>query len=105
MVPMRKPIQFAAGTVLILGLSSLVLLVETTRAEKDAKAATYPVVEKPTHEGYRETIPDTKVGFEMLPIPAGAYLMGSRRRRRGAVPTRGRNTPSGSRRSGWASAR
>jgi formylglycine-generating enzyme required for sulfatase activity len=31
----------------------------------------------PAFEAYVETIPDTKVRFEMVPIPAGTFLMGS----------------------------
>jgi formylglycine-generating enzyme required for sulfatase activity len=74
---MRNIIQFTAGTVAVVGLSSLIVLTEPVRADKDG-AAKYPVVEKMTHKGYTENIPtDEKVKFEMLPIPAGSYLMGS----------------------------
>ena len=29
------------------------------------------------HKAYKETIPDSKVSFDMVPIPAGTFTMGS----------------------------
>ena len=46
---MRNIIQFTAGTVAVVGLSSLILLTEPVRADKEG-AAKYPVVEKMTHK-------------------------------------------------------
>src|SRR5437868_984297 len=31
----------------------------------------------PEHAAYKETIPGTNVSFDMLPIPAGTFMMGS----------------------------
>jgi len=36
-----------------------------------------PEIETATHKTYTETVPDTKVSFEMIAIPGGTYLMGS----------------------------
>ena len=56
---------------------------------------------------YVETIPGTDVKFEMVPIPGGTFEMGSpaERRPKPRARTKGRSTPSRSRRSGWASTR
>ncbi len=93
---MRNTIQLAAGMLSIVGLSSLILLVEPLQAEKP-EVPKYPVVEKLTHKGYTETItiPDKKVTFEMLPIPAGAYLMGSPPTERGRGADEGPQHPVG----------
>src|ERR671934_80921 len=42
-----------------------------------AAAGRLPVVEPFRHAKYVETIPGTKVRFEMVPVPGGTYLMGS----------------------------
>ena len=39
-------------------------------------AAKYPMVEKAEHKAYKEKIND-KVSFDMVPIPGGAFMMGS----------------------------
>src|SRR5947207_827373 len=36
-----------------------------------------PEMETGTHKNYTETIPDTKVSFDMVAIPGGTFLMGS----------------------------
>jgi formylglycine-generating enzyme required for sulfatase activity len=43
---------------------------------------------------YTETIPNTKITFDMVPIPAGTFTMGSPDSEAGRAPTRGRNTRS-----------
>ncbi len=48
--------------------------------EADAAKAPPAVVlkvDKATHKGYTETIPGSKVSFDMVPIPGGTYLRGS----------------------------
>jgi len=42
-----------------------------------APVEVYPKIEKHTHKSYEETIPDTKIKFEMVAIPGGTYKMGS----------------------------
>lgn len=36
-----------------------------------------PAIEPLQHKGYAETIPGSKISFEMMPIPGGTFLMGS----------------------------
>ena len=43
---------------------------------------------------YTDTIPNTKITFDMVPIPAGTFLMGSPAAEPGATPTKGRSTRS-----------
>ncbi|MFO0926191.1 MAG: formylglycine-generating enzyme family protein [Gemmataceae bacterium] len=58
---------FAAG--LLLGLLvATVLTVQSAPTPRPAVA---------DHRGYRETLPETKVGFEMVAIPGGTFRMGS----------------------------
>jgi len=73
---MRRLIQSVAGTSALFLFAGACLLAPLARAAKDDKVK-YPVVEKHTHKGYTDNIPGTKVKFELVPIPAGAYLMGS----------------------------
>jgi formylglycine-generating enzyme required for sulfatase activity len=46
-------------------------------AEKTDKPEKLPVVGKIEHKSYTETIPGTKVKFEMIAVPGGSYLRGS----------------------------
>jgi formylglycine-generating enzyme required for sulfatase activity len=69
---MRRLIQFSVlgGTgllMLALGQASDTPEATTARAEGPAKE----------HKAYTETIPGTKIKFDMVPIPAGEFLMGS----------------------------
>jgi formylglycine-generating enzyme required for sulfatase activity len=74
---MRQRIQCAFGLLSVFGaLAWLALLAPPAAAVKEP-AGKYPIVEKMTHKGYTETIPGTKVTFDMVPIPGGTYLMGS----------------------------
>jgi len=73
---MRRLIQQAAGLVVLGPLAALFLLTPPAQGDKTAPAR-YPVVEKLSHKSYVETIPGSKVTFEMVAIPAGTYLMGS----------------------------
>jgi formylglycine-generating enzyme required for sulfatase activity len=73
---MRRLIQQAAGLVVLGPLAALFLLTPPAQGDKTAPAK-YPIVEKLAHKSYVETIPGSKVTFEMVAIPAGTYLMGS----------------------------
>src|SRR5262245_11578017 len=71
---MRRYLHYtAAGTACLL-LFALCLLVPPAHADKDVK---YPIVETAKHKSYSETIPDSKVQFDMVAIPGGTFLMGS----------------------------
>lgn len=85
---MRRLIQFAAGTTALALFTTIVL----TPAQAD-KGTAYPVVEKLSHKGYAETIPDTKVKFDMVPIPGGTYLMGSPESEKGRTADEGPRHP------------
>ncbi len=91
---MRSPIQglFAAG-VLGLGLAAALLLPGPAAHGDRSKPGKYPVVEKMSHKGYVETIPGSKVKFEMVPIPAGTYLMGSPATEKGRAADEGPQHP------------
>jgi len=47
----------------------------------------------PEHKGYKETIPDSKVSFEMVPIPGGTFLMGSPKDEKGRDKDEGPQHP------------
>jgi formylglycine-generating enzyme required for sulfatase activity len=65
---MRRLIQHFLGVGLVAGLLGAGLL-------PSRGADTAPV--KDERKPYTETIPGTKVGFEMVPIPGGTFVMGS----------------------------
>src|SRR5262245_18960003 len=60
-----------AGVVFLASLS--LCLIEPAAAELEK----LPRVDKHDHKGYTEKIPDTDVSLDVLPIPGGAYHMGS----------------------------
>src|SRR5262245_43882024 len=70
---MRCLLQLVAGGLALFLLTSWLL----SPVPGQSKPGRYPAVEKMTHKGYTETIPGTKVKFDMVPIPAGTYLLGS----------------------------
>ncbi|MFO0844726.1 MAG: formylglycine-generating enzyme family protein [Gemmataceae bacterium] len=86
---MRRLIQLAAGGAALAVLATTVL----TPAQADKAAVTFPAVERPTHKNYTETIPDTKVKFDMVAIPGGTYLMGSPETEKGRNPDEGPQHP------------
>lgn len=70
---MKRLIQHPLGWCLLLaGLVALLPAPPAGGAVEDL-----PKVDPLKHKGYTETIPGTKVQFEMVPIPGGTYLMGS----------------------------
>jgi formylglycine-generating enzyme required for sulfatase activity len=58
-----------------------------------APSSSYPRVEKATHKGYTEKIPDSTVSFDLVPIPGGTFLMGSPTLERGRRPDEGPQHP------------
>jgi formylglycine-generating enzyme required for sulfatase activity len=71
---MRRSIQGAVlAAVLVLGAAAL-WLAATPQAQP---ARGDEAVPKADHKRYAETIPGSKVQFDMVPIPGGTYLMGS----------------------------
>jgi formylglycine-generating enzyme required for sulfatase activity len=87
---MRHLLQHPAGWCLLLagaaaaGLTALAL-------SPAGRAAGEPVprVDPVKHEKYVQKIPDSEVAFEMVPIPGGAYLMGSPEGEKGRSPDEG----------------
>ncbi len=77
--------------------SALVLAVAclTLPAAEEKKADKYPVVEKLKEKNYTETIPGTKVKFEMVAIPGGSYLRGSPKAEKGREANEGPQHPVG----------
>ncbi len=63
----------------LVGIIAMVLILATSflRPAQADKAVTYPLVEKHSHTSYTETIPGTKVKFEMIAVPGGTYMQGS----------------------------
>lgn len=57
-------------------LAALTVLTSADRVTADP-LPTLPKVEKADHKGYTEKLPGGEVSFDMVPIPGGAYLMGS----------------------------
>jgi formylglycine-generating enzyme required for sulfatase activity len=70
---MRHLLKYTAF-VLAVGLISWAVLPAGLAKKAEEK---YPVVEKAKHKSYTETIPGSKVKFEMVAIPSGKYLRGS----------------------------
>ena len=63
---------------LLAGASLVILTLEGDAAETSAKAPSkLPQVQPAKHKSYTETIPGSKVKFEMIAIPGGTFLMGS----------------------------
>ena len=52
-----------------------------------------PEIEAATHKTYTETVPDTKVSFEMVAIPGGTFLMGSPESEKGRSDDEGPQHP------------
>jgi formylglycine-generating enzyme required for sulfatase activity len=73
---MQRLIKHPLGW-LVVSVSLAVGLLNVPEAAPGAAAGRLPVVEPLRHAKYVETIPGTKVRFEMVPIPGGTYLMGS----------------------------
>jgi formylglycine-generating enzyme required for sulfatase activity len=81
---MKGMIQHSLAALALAGLSALLLSAGGAAGEpggvspgRTVKVNDLPKVEKHTHKKYTDKIPDTKITFEMVPIPGGAYLMGS----------------------------
>lgn len=72
---MRYPLQYL-GAFFFLGLLAWLLGSGTTPAEEQAKDV-LPKVNPAEFKTYTETIPGTKVTFDMVPIPSGTFVMGS----------------------------
>lgn len=70
-----------AGPALLLAYA----LVVPPSPAADPKSAVAPL----NHKGYVETIPGSKVSFEMVPIPGGTFLMGSPPSESGRSPDEG----------------
>ncbi|MFO0928229.1 MAG: formylglycine-generating enzyme family protein [Gemmataceae bacterium] len=67
-------VQRLVPAVALFGLAAAFLTGEPAQADKAVK---FPIVGDKTHKSYVETIPESKVKFEMIAIPGGTYLMGS----------------------------
>src|SRR4051812_9955221 len=98
---MKRSIQHTLGALAAAGLSALLLAgagaaggqCEKTDKDRPASPADLPRVQKATHQKYTEKIPDSKVTFEMVPIPGGAFLMGSPPEEKGRGPDEGPQHP------------
>jgi formylglycine-generating enzyme required for sulfatase activity len=60
-----------------------------TEAADGIPAGGKPVIEPLKQKGYAETIPDSKVSFDMVPVPGGTFLMGSPPTEKGRAPDEG----------------
>ncbi|MFM7149047.1 MAG: formylglycine-generating enzyme family protein, partial [Gemmataceae bacterium] len=87
---MRRLIQLAiGGSILALG-TGMILSLPPVRGEDPPKL---PLIEKLSEKNYTETIPGTKVTFEMVAVPGGTYLMGSPDGEKGRNPDEGPQHP------------
>ena len=71
------------------GLAFLAAMAPAEQAAADA----LPKIEPPPHKNYVETIPGTKITFEMVAIPGGTYLMGSPPTEKGRTDEEGPQHP------------
>jgi len=80
-----------------LGLSACLAIVATmllSLAEAPGQAKDkLPRIDSLTHKGYVEKIPGTQLTFEMVPIPGGAFLMGSPESEKERQPDEGPQHP------------
>src|SRR5690349_15222725 len=74
---MQRQIQCLVGGVLLFACAFLLLDPGVRAREEKKEKPKYTTVEKLTEKGYTEKIADTKVSFDMVPIPAGTFMMGS----------------------------
>jgi formylglycine-generating enzyme required for sulfatase activity len=90
---MRRAIQQVVGAgVFFLALGTVTFLVPPpVQADKDKTK--YPLIDKHTHKSYTETIPGTKVKFEMVAVPGGTFLMGSPKSEKGREADEGPQHP------------
>src|SRR5262245_61943880 len=78
---MKRILQHSLAALAVAGLSAL-LLSAAREAQGQADKTVFsakdlPRVEKHTHKKYVDKLPDTRITFEMVPIPGGTFLMGS----------------------------
>jgi formylglycine-generating enzyme required for sulfatase activity len=73
---MKQLLQHPAAWCMLLS-GVLLGVVVGTEAPANDEAGQLPKVEPIKHQAYTETIPNTDVKFDMVPIPGGSYLMGS----------------------------
>ena len=71
---LRHPLGWA---VFSLAAAAALALLAGGEAPGQGGGQKLPHVEKHTHKGYTETIPGTRVKFDMVAIPGGTYRMGS----------------------------
>src|SRR5262245_20839611 len=74
---MQRRLQHPLIAGLVFGCVAGLLAVTLSVGQADTLPTGLPKVEPPQHKGYKETIPDKEVTFEMVPIPGGTYVMGS----------------------------
>jgi formylglycine-generating enzyme required for sulfatase activity len=79
------------GWCLLLAAAGAALPIRPSPAEQTA--ADLPKVEKREHQNYTETIPDTKISFEMVAVPGGTFLMGSPASEKGRAADEGPQHP------------
>lgn len=72
---MNRILQYSLGG-LFLGVLTAFLGSEAIPAKEQAKDV-FPKVDPATFQKYTETIPGSKVSFDMVPIPGGTFVMGS----------------------------
>src|SRR5262249_13756101 len=88
---MQRSLQYSLGGCLLLCAVALLLLPLAPFAA--SQAADAPKTEPAAHKNYTEMIPDTKVGFDMVAIPGGTFVMGSPAGEKGRNPDEGPQHP------------
>ncbi|HKB37020.1 MAG TPA: formylglycine-generating enzyme family protein [Gemmataceae bacterium] len=79
--------------VFFLGLAVFCLIAAAPVPGDDKVPDKLPKVDPLKHKGYTETIPDSKIKFDMVPIPGGIYLMGSPKNEKGRRDDEGPQHP------------
>jgi formylglycine-generating enzyme required for sulfatase activity len=88
---MQRSLQYSLGGCLLLCAVALLLLPLIPFAA--SQAADAPKTEPAAHKNYTEMIPETKVGFDMVAIPGGTFVMGSPADEKGRNPDEGPQHP------------
>jgi formylglycine-generating enzyme required for sulfatase activity len=90
---MKRGIQYPVVWVLLSAAAAGLLLNLVVPASGQATLANLPKIDKLEQKNYTETIPDSKIPFDMIAVPGGTFLMGSPEGEKGRAAEEGPQHP------------